>query len=830
MNALGFALRSLLRDLRAGELTVLLMAMIIAVTAMTAVSFFTARVGAAIRAQASEVLAADFVLQSAAPVSQSLAATASEYGLDTTESMVFLSVVMAGGDSVLSNVTAADLGYPLRGRLLVSEEMFGETRSERGVPARGEAWAEPGLLGRLGIDVGAAITIGELELTVTRVLEYKPDATPGGLATLAPGVLVNIADVPAMGVVRPGSRVTYRLMLAGEAAAVERYAAWAEANAPPEVRLRGRDDAGEQITAAINRAERFLSLASLVTVVLAAVATAMAARRYALRHLDTVALMKCLGGTQGFILACMLLQLGVIVIGTALAGSAIGFAGQYVLTSILGGYLNIDLPDAGPAGALLGLVTAATVAVGFALPHLLELRSASPIRVLRRDLPPPQLGAGITYGVALGALVLMIWWLIRDLLLMTLIVGGLAGLAVASVACGWLLVRALQRLRGAAGVAWRYGLANIARRGGESIVQIVAFGLSLMVLLLLTVVRNDLLDEWQNTLPEDAPNYFLINIAPENWPAISAFIEQRIGTTPEYLPLLRGRYTELNGVPVGDIRFENPRARNFAERETNLTWKDELPAGNRVTAGAWWDDDNQHELQVSLEESLAGLLQLELGDTVSFSIGGEPVTTTLTSLRSVEWDSLGPNFYIMLSPGAVGELPQTYLSSLHVPADRRALLRELVRQFPGMTVLDLEVILGQVRTVMDRASLAVQYVFLFTLLAGVVVLLAAIQMTRDERRFESAILHTLGASRGKILQGVAVEFVTLGLLAGTLAAIGATVLGMLLAEQVFELDYVIDPRVWFGGLVAGAAIVGITGTLATRKAVSEPPVAVLREA
>lgn len=829
MRTIAFALRSLARDLRAGELTVLVAAIVLAVMAMTAVGFFTERVGRAVRAQANEILAADLVVRAPAPLDDGPLAQARLLGLKTAEGIVFPTVAIAGEQSALATVQAVSEGYPLRGEIRVSQEMFGEARATRTIPGRGEAWVEPSLLARLGIAVGARVGVGALELTVTQVLQYLPDQNPG-LTVLAPGMLVNIADVPGMDVVRPGSRVTFRQLYAGEEAALRSFREWLEPRLPADAVMRDGQNASEQINAAIDRAQRFLTLASLVTVVLAAVATAMAARRYALRHLDTVALLKSVGATQSFIQEVALVELFLIVAGTAAVGSLLGFAAQSVLGRVLGGLLRVELPAPAPTAAWLGLVTAATVAIGFAFPHLLQLRRTPPMRVLRKDLPAPPLAAGMTYGIAVLSLVAMIWAIVRDLELVGLIVGGLFALALLCALTGWGLVAVLNRFRGAAGVAWRYGLANIARRGTESVVQIVAFGLGLMVLLLLTVVRTDLLAEWQRTLPKDAPNYFFINIDPVTWPEIRQLMKDELGREPQFLPFIRGRVTRINDRPVEQVQFRDFRAAGLFRGETNLTWAERLPESNEVREGEWWGEGYKGPPQLSLEQRFAASAGVKLGDTLTFNIGGEEFTAPVTSLRFVEWDSFAPNFYVMVSPGLVQELPQTYLASAFIPPERRQVLNRLVRQFPGVTVFDLEVILAQVRAVMDRASLAVQYVFVFTLLAGLMVMLAAVQVTRDERRFESAILHALGADRRKILQGVAVEFTALGALAGTLAALGATGVGLVLARRVFDLDYVASPALWPAGLAVGGLLVGLTGTLATRKAVKEPPVVVLRDA
>jgi putative ABC transport system permease protein len=807
----------------------LLVAIVVAVSAMTAVGFFTDRVGRAIKSQASAVLAADLVIRSPAPIEPSFLGEARNLGLETAESMSFLTMALSGDDNVLTIINAVTEGYPLRGELLVSEAMFDQTATATGVPEPGTGWAEPGLLARMNINVGEVISIGAAEIRITQVLQYQPNDAGGGMTNLAPGLMVNLKDVPSFDVIRPGSRATYRELFAGDEERIRVLRENIEATDLESARVRGVEDAGEQINAAIDRAQRFLTLASLVTVILAAVATAMASRRYALRHLEGVALLKSMGATQALIQRNTLTQLAIIILGTAALGSALGYFAQGVLVVLAADFLKVSLPDTSPIAGILGLVTAATITIGFALPHLLALKNTAPIRVLRNDLPPPALRSSATYGIAIATLLLLIYSIVRDLTLLVFIAGGLAGVALLAVAGGWALVKGFAQFRGAAGVAWRYGLANISRRGKESVVQIVAFALSLMVLLLLTVVRTDILEEWRQTIPAEAPNYFLINIEPESWPGIETFFHEEMDTTPDFLPFIRGKLIRINGVPANETEFADPRGANFVRREANLTWRAELPESNKIEAGEWWADDFDGEIQVSLESSLARSLGVGIGDTLGFSVGGEEFDAPVTSLRTVEWDSMRPNFYVMLSPGLVRELPQTYVASVFVPPEKRRLLNQFVRAFPGVTLLDLEVILGQVRMVIERASLAVEYVFLFTLAAGIVVLLAAIQATRDERRFESALLHTLGASRRKILQGIAVEFIVLGGLAGVLAALGATAVGFVLAEQIFELDYVINPNLWVIGILAGAVVVGVTGTLATRKAVTEPPVVVLRD-
>ena len=792
MNSLWFALRSLRRDLRAGELTVLLFAMIVAVTSMTAVGFFTDRVARAVQAQAAETLAADLVIRAPVAIDEAYLAAGAKAGLRTATTAEFPTVAIADGGRGLSIVTAVTEGYPLRGTVLIADEMFGTGYPAEGIPESGTAWAEAGLMARLAVDIGDTIKLGSANFRLTRVLEFRPDQGVGFMS-LSPSVIVNADDVPAMEVIRPGSRVTFKQLFAGTPEDTAAFrAAWKD-RLQPEERISSIEDASEQITSAINRAKRFLTLASLVTVILAAVATAMAARRYAMRHLDTVALLKSMGASQNFIQQSMLAQLALIVISTAAIGTLLGFAGQGVLASLSARFTPFDLPEPSMQAALLGLVTAATVAIGFALPQLLQLRTTPPLRVLRHDLAPPQLSTGLLYGVAIAALVAMVWSIVQELKLLLYIVGGLSAMTLVAVGAGWVLVRSFTRFRGAGGVAWRYGLANISRRGRESVVQVVAFGLGLMVLLLLTVVRNDVLRDWERSLPEDTPNYFLLNIEPGDWDGIAALFETELGAVPDFLPLIRGRITGINGTSINDYTFPTQQAENFVRREANLTWTPDLPDSNKMVDGDWWPADYDGTMQISIEDKFAANLGVDIGDVLEFSVGGEKVSAPIVSTRTIAWDSLQPNFYIVFSPGEVRELPQTYLSSLHIADDKRDVLRTLLQRYPGITVFDLEVTLAQVRSIIDRASMAVQYVFLFTLLAGVVVLLAAVQVTRDERRFESAILHTLGARRRQILKGIAAEFIALGGLAGFLAALGASAVGYLLARFVFDLDYEIDP-------------------------------------
>jgi putative ABC transport system permease protein len=827
MKAIRLALLALLRDGKSGELRVLMLALLVAVSALTAVGFFTNRVSRAVDQQAGEVLAADLRLRSANAISRDYFRMAEENGMRTAELATFPSVVFFGEDSSLTAIRAVTDSYPLRGRVRVADVPFEKGVETDTVPGKGEAWLEPRIIAQLGAKVGDRVRVGATELTIAKVLDYRPDQG-SAFVDLAPTLLMRLDDLPATGLVKTGSRVSYAALFAGDTAAVARLKTQLEAQKQPGERISDLADASPQIRSAVDRASRFLSLSALVTILLAAIAVAIAARRYVARHLDTVALMKSMGASQRLVLQISVLELLIIAVVAGIIGSLIGYAAQSGIALLLRDLVRGELPTPSLAAGGLGLMTSVLMLVGFALPPLLQLRHVPPARVLRRNLEPPPLKYVTVYGTAIASLVALLWWLLRDLELLVYVILATAGTFAVLFGAGWVLVRALGRLRGSVGVAWRYGIANIARRGRDSVVQIIAFGLGLMVLLLLAVVRNDLMQEWRASLPVDAPNYFMINIRADQVEPIETFFAKQALTPPDLVPMIRARLTEINGAKVSDKAMPSDRGREFIDREANLTWSQEPQENNTIVAGQWWREGDGGGPRVSVEIELAEALGLKIGDQLTYDVAGETVHAQVANFREVRWDTFLPNFFMVLSPGTLDSAAGTYITAVHIPHDRRSMMIEFTRNFSEVTAIDLEAIITQVRGVMDKATLAVQYVFLFTILAGVTVLLAAIQATRDERRYESAMLRTLGASRRVVLQGVAAEFATLGLLSGTLAAIGASAAGYYLAQRLFDLDYTFDPLVWVLGLISGTLLVGISGTLATRTVVNHPPVATLR--
>ena len=827
MRAVSFALRTFGRELRSGEVLVLLAAVGLAVGALTAVGFLTDRIGKAVARQANEVLAADLRLRSQEPVPEEWRELAAEYGLETAETMFFPSVVFAGDASALSSIKVVSDQYPLRGTVRVADQLFGEQRDVEGIPGVGEAWADGALLARVGADIGSVLSVGELKLRVSAVLTYRPDQSIG-FASLAPSLIMNIDDIPRSGLIGEGSRVSYALLVAGEESAVTDFNEAIEDKLPESVRIRSQEESSERAYNAADRAQRFLSLTAVISLLLSAVAVAMSARRFAHRRMDAVALMKSLGATQDFVIAVALIQLVLLGILGVLIGSVAGFAAEEALSRILVDLIASDLPEPGLRPVVLASGSAMVLLLGFALPALIQLRNTPPLRVLRHDVMPPAPSRLLVAGLSLAAVAALLYRSVGDPLMLAILVGGIVVIAAALYLVGRGLVASIGRFRSGVGVAWRYGLANVARRGRDSAVQVVAFGLGLTVLLLLTLVRTDLLEGWRQTLDEDAPNHFLINIQPHEVGSVGAFFEDNGATAPTFTPLVRARMTSINGESVKDREYPTEDGRWLANREANLSWTAEMSASNEVVQGEWWASDYDGPPLVSIEEEAAFDAGLEVGDRLDFFVAGRDVQAEIASIRKINWDSFQPNFFIVLSPGALDDMPTTYISSMRVEDDQRAMLVDLVRAYPSISVIDLDAILQQVRGIIEKASLAVQAVFVFTLAAGIAVLFAAVQSTIDERRFESAMLRALGARRRTVFFGVMAEFAALGLAAGLLASAGASILAAVVAVQLFQLPYEFNPLLWVVGLTAGVLLVCISGFFAARGAVNAAPAEVLR--
>lgn len=829
MKSIAFALRSFGRELRSGEVMVLLAAVALAVGVLTAVGFLTDRIGKAVARQANEVLAADLRLRSPDPVPDAWRELAASYRLQTADTQSFPSVVYAGEQSALATIKAVSENYPLRGAVRVSDTLFGEQRTVDNTPAPGTVWADGAFLARVDADVGDLLQLGEAELRVTAVLTYRPDQSLG-FASLAPSLLVNIEDIPATGLIGEGSRVSYALLVAGDDRDVDDFYAAIEDELPDSIRSSDRAESGEQAYKAADRAQRFLSLTAVVSLLLSAVAVSMSARRFAQRRLDTVALMKSLGATQDFVIGVAVTQLMLLGVLGVLLGSVVGYAAEETLAWVLADIIAADLPEAGPMPIVLASGSALVLLAGFALPSLLQLRNTPPLRVLRHDLMPPAPSRLLVAGLALAAVAGLLYRSVGDARMLLILLGGIVVIAAALYLLGRLLVMMLGRFRSGVGVAWRYGLANVARRGRASAVQVVAFGLGLTMLLLLTIVRTDLLQGWRQSIDEDAPNHFMINIQPRELDSVAEIFAAGGVARPDFVPLVRARMTTINGEDVKTRSYPDPGGEWMANREANLSFAARLSPSNEIVAGEWWPEDYAGPPLVSVEEDAAFETGLALGDKLVYRVAGQDIELTVASIRRVNWDSFQPNFFMVLSPGALDRMPTTYIAALRLGDEQQSLLVSLVRAHPSISVIDIDAVLQQVRSIIDKASLAVQAVFAFTLAAGIAVLFAAVQSTIDERRFESAMLRALGARRRTVFAGVMAEFAALGLAAGMLASAGASILAAVIAVQLFELPYAFNPLLWLAGIVAGVFVVCASGYLAARGAVNAAPADVLRAA
>lgn len=589
-RAIAFSWRMLLRNWHAGELRVLLLALVIAVASVTSVGFVTDRVRSAMEDQAGELLAADRVIESHKPIPAEWEAQASVFGLNTARTLSFRSVVVVGEKLELAEVKAVSYGYPLRGKLRIASQPFGPEQLVPAGPARTTVWAEPRLLQSLGIAPGDHLMLGRSDLRLTAVLAYEPDRG-GELFSIAPRLLMSLDDVDETGLIQTGSLVSYRLLLAGPDQALERFAAWVKPSLSPGDRVLGVRDARPELTAALDRGQRYLGLAALVSVLLAGVAVSTAAIRYARRHLDEAAIMRCMGASQRFLALGFGMQLLWLALIAAVAGSMAGYLAHEVILRLFGHLLAADLPPPSLLPAAFGLAAAVITLAGFALPPVLALRHVPPLRVLRRDLLPVPLSGRAVYVTALAALAGLMAWESGNLKLTVVVFGGAIITLTVLGAAALALLALLRPLRGGAGIAWRFGVAALTRRPQATVAQVVAFGLGIMVLLLLSTVRGDLLEQWRNRLPPDAPNHFLINVQPEQVEGIRNFLRARGAGAPVFHPMVRGRLMAINAREISAADYADTTAQRLVRREFNLSWNKNIPAGNHLVAGQWWGAD-----------------------------------------------------------------------------------------------------------------------------------------------------------------------------------------------------------------------------------------------
>lgn len=822
-----FGLRLLWRDWRGGELGILAASLVIAVAIVTGISLFADRLQKGLVAESNHFLAADRVLQSPRPINDDWLNKAQTLGLQQARVLSFQSMVYVGDEMQLASVKAVSSSYPLLGQLEVSDKAFTTGYKTDKGPEPGTVWVDSRLLPLLDARIGDGIYVGEAELLITGIVVNEPDRG-GSFYGFGPRVLMHLTDIRATGVVQPGSRVEYRYLFAGEDLALADYGQWLKEQLEPSHQWLGLKDTQPRIAQALDRAEGFLLLAGALGVGLAGIAIALAARRYSERHYDYVAIMKSLGASSRRIMLIYALNLLLLAIIATVVGCLLGWLIQAGFIALLQDYFDIDtMPGITLRPFLVGAVTALVCLLSFALPPLINLQGVSPLRVLRRDLADTAMSHSVSWGFGVTGIALLMYWYSGDLKLTLAVLLGITLTFAIVGGLAWYLLRGTKLVGMQAGSIFSLAMASLRRRGLQNAVQVVIFSLSIMLLLMLSLVRTSLIEEWQVQLPEGTPNHFLVNVSERDVAEVADMLgKNNLASQPLY-PMVRGRLTYINEVPLNTLVSKDDPAAASVNREINLTWAAQLPEDNLLLDGQWWPADST-DAEMSIESRLAQRLGITVGDNLRFQIGSEELTARVSSIRELDWDTMKPNFYMIFPPGFLKAFPATYITSFYLPDDRKSFLNDFLRQFPTITVIEMDSIIKQIRTIVNQVSSAVELVLGLIIISGLLVLVASVQASLDSRFQESAILRTLGAGRSLVLGSLVVEFALLGLLAGLLAAFSAEVSVYGLQTYVLKMAYVSHPWVWLVGPLLGAVMIGLAGYVTCRKVVNTPPVEVLR--
>ncbi|MGJ0429125.1 ABC transporter permease [Methylobacter sp.] len=826
MNRFTLALRLLWRDSRSGELTILVLALIIAVTSSTAISLFADRLQRTMTVQAADFLAADLVISSTAPIPEPWLAKASQLKLTQAQTVEFSSVLIENDELLLAGVKSVSALYPLRGHLKTTTSDYStETSVDKG-PDPGTAWVDKRVLSALKLKLGDPLTVGEKKLTVSRIITYEPDKR-GDFYSFSPRVMINQQDLEASGVIQPGSHVHYFFQFSGDSKSLAAFNRWVKPQLNPSQRLMDIHEDRPELGSALERAERYLGLSSIVVILIAGVAIAMATRRYTERHFNTTAILRCLGCRQREILwlySCQFIVLGMLASAT---GCLLGWFAQEALFHLLRNLLPAQVASPGLLAIFFGFITGMVILLGFALPPILRLKQVSALRVLRRDLEPLPSSAWLIYGLAIGLISMLIWRYTDDIKMTATIIGvGLLALLLLGLLVYGLLILS-RRLLPHMNLTWRFGLQGLFRNSRGSVSQILAFSMTLVAMVLSFTVRTDLLDNWHKQLPEHAPNHFALNIFPDQQQAFQQTLEQQQIAGSRFYPVVRGRLVEINQTPVQQIVSKDTQGEGATHRELSLTWSKDLPEDNKITAGRWWQSDRAG--LVSVEQKLAKSLKIKVGDKLTFTVGSEQFEATVSSLRDLQWDTMKPNFYMIFSPGTLEHYPSTFITSFYLPESQKNFLNDLIKKFPSTTLLEVDLILQQFKTILTQLTAAINYLLYFALLAGFTVLFAAVYSTLDDRIYDGALMRTLGANRTFLRKTHLIEFTLLGLISGLLAVLISEIILYTLYTQVMHMEYTPNIYLWAVLPLIGALFVGLAGYWGVRDVVNKSPLLVLRE-
>ncbi len=845
MRFWSLGLNNTWRDWRAGQLRLLVLAVSLAVAALTAVGFFADRLQGGLQRDARQLLGGDAVISSDRPTPPAFVEQARRGGLTLVQLVSFPTMARAleqdGGQSKLVAFKAVEPGYPLRGKLRVASGPQQAEEVTRDIPAPGQVWVDPSLLDALGLEIGQSLMLGDKSLRIDKLIIQEPDRG-GGFMSFSPRVMVNQIDVPATGLIQPASRTNYRLVVAGSDAQVRDYTRWVQAQIEAGnlrgLRIESLEGGRPEMRQTLDRAGKFLSLVALLAALLSAVAVAIVARGFAASHLDACAMLRVLGQSQRSIALAYTLEFLLVGLLASLLGLALGYAVHHIFVMLLAGLVESQLPQPGLAPVGLGLGMGLTLMLAFGLPPVLQLAQVPPLRVMRREvgnLRPVSL-AVLLLGVAGFAGLLLT--VSSDLKLGLIAVGGFAGAVLLFALVSWLAVRLLRALVNEARAPRWLMLATrqVAARPGYAVVQVSALAVGLLALVLLVLLRTDLIRSWQQATPPDAPNRFIINVQPEQSQDFQQALRDAGVQRFDWFPMIRGRLVAVNDKPVSPQAYGDDRAQRLVEREFNLSHSAALPAHNQVVAGRWSAEESQG---LSVEDGLARTLGLKLGDTLSFDIAGQIRSARITSLRKVDWGSMRVNFFVIFPVSQMTDVPLTYISAFRAPeaaalvqqeGRRLSFDNQLVRRFPNITNVDMTATISQVQRVLGQVIRAVEFLFAFTLAAGLVVLFAAVTATREERTREFAIMLALGGRASLLRQVQRAELAGVGLLAGLLASAVASAVGWALAHFVFDFEWTASPLVLLAGSAAGATLALLAGWWGLRSVLSTPVVQTLRRA
>lgn len=812
---------------RAGALRVLVFALVLAVAAVTAVGFFTQRVETALNQQGGLLLGGDLVIIADHAIPQRLEQIALKQGIRTVNTYEFASMVIFKDDSQLAEIKALGPGFPLRGDLTINKTINGAGQSIKNIPNQGEVWVEPRLANLLNLKVGDEVEVGARKLRLGAILIREP-SRGGDMFSFAPRLMMNAMDLPGTKLIQYGSRVKYQLLLADNPQKINRFL---EAIKP----LLGRGEktqdvrnARPEIKLALDKSEQFLGLSAMVSVILAMVAMLLSSMPYIKQSLDIFALMRCFGASQKKVLTILTIQTLFIAIFSAFIGLSLGFVAQFGLAYLAGSLFLENLPPVSSQPAVMGLVTSVAMMIAVVLPHGWQMRRLSTMNIIRRETLAQPISAQAKFLPAILVMCAMVFWQAGDSMIAVSTILAIVGLGLVVAGLTYLFIGLSKQLLENPSPnekmnAVKLGVLGLKRRFALTTLQTIAFSMGLMVLMLLALIRGDLIRNWQASLPIDAPNRFVINIQKAQIESIKGFFSQNAIQNAAVFPMVRARLVSRNGHTIENTKWQDERAKRLAEREFNLSWAATMQTDNKLLAGRWWTPAEHGKPYLSLEEGLAKTLNIKLGDRLMFDVAGSPLQLTVTSIRKVEWDTMRANFFAVTPPGLLEQYPANYISSFHLPANALAPLNQLVKTYPNLTVIDIAALMQQVRGIMQKMSNTIEYVFLFSLIAGLAVLYAALVATREERISEATLMRVFGASRRQVSIAYFAEFAGIGFIAALVATIAANLLAYYLSANILNIPFEFNTILAIATMLATAIFIPAAAWFGLRGFLNIPP-------